>query len=453
MTAMQKLIIIAASLGVVGLAGCSDFLTGGELSTDPNRPTVATNQQLFVGAQTALTVLLTSDPARISGLWTQQFIGTNIQYQNIYNYGVTEATTNGFHTALYVAGGLVDIRRLEAGARAAGDSIMLGIAQIQEALTIGTGADLFGDLVYAHALTGEANPALTPQMEIYDSVQVVLSAAIKNLAATGPTNSGPRGADLSYGEGTTLADQTAKWTKLAHTLKARFYMHTAEVRPAAYASALTEAAQGITDPDDNFVATFSGNSGEQNLWYQFDVVQRAGYLTPNPQFVSMLQSSSDPRRSQYFNTAATDLAAPLIEANHTQPLVTANENLLIWAEAAYRTGDETTARSKLAAELALAGVPNNSAGLTGRPLLAAILNEEYTAFFQTIEVWNLYRRTCSPNLVPAVAGQKIPARLYYDVAERQTNTAIPVPSAQPTRNANDPANAISDATGAACLGQ
>ena len=40
-----------------------------------------------------------------------------------------------------------------------------------------------------------------------------------------------------------------------------------------------------------------------------------------------------------------------------------------------------------------------------------------------------------------------------DLAEQSTNTNIPVPSKQPLRNANDPANATSDATGQKCLGQ
>ena len=53
---------------------------------------------------------------------------------------------------------------------------------------------------------------------------------------------------------------------------------------------------------------------------------------------------------------------------------------------------------------------------------------------------------------PAVAGGKVPARLFYDINERQTNTSIPLPSAQPTRNANDPANAT-DPTGAVCRAQ
>jgi hypothetical protein len=92
-------------------------------------------------------------------------------------------------------------------------------------------------------------------------------------------------------------------------------------------------------------------------------------------------------------------------------------------------------------------------GLSGQALLAEILTEKYIADFQSIEAWNDYKRTCTPNLVPVVAGRKIPARFFYDASERQTNTNIPQPSQQPTRNANDPPNAVSDATGQACLGQ
>jgi starch-binding outer membrane protein, SusD/RagB family len=446
----------AALVLVASAVGCSDFLTGGELSTDPNRPLQATNAQLFVGIQSNLWALLESDPARVTSLWAQQFTGTLQQYVNIYNYGVSEQTTNGFHASLYTGGGLVDVRRLEAQAIAAHDTLFLGIAQVQEALLMGTGADLFGDLVYSHALAGEPNPPLDPQLSVYDAVQALLTTALTNLTKNGPTNFGPAEADLSYGVQCTAADdplacESAKWIKLAHTLKARFFLHTAEVRPAAYASAKTEAALGIADPADNFVARFSGNANEQNFWYQFDAVQRGGYLTPNEDFVALLQSRNDPRLANYFNSDQSDISDVRLAPNFTQPLVTANENLLILAEAAQRTGDEGTARTALNAERALVGLP--AIAPTGQALLAEILTEKFIADFQSIEAWNDYKRTCTPNLVPVVAGRKIPARFFYDASERQTNTSIPLPSQQPTRNANDPANAVSDATGQACLGQ
>jgi starch-binding outer membrane protein, SusD/RagB family len=441
--------LAAATLVLVaGAAGCTDFLTGGELSVDPNRPTAATNTQLFVGVQSNLWSVMTSDPARVTGLWARQFRGGLQQYVDIYNYGISEQTTNGFHSSLYIGGGLVDVRRLQEGATAANDRLLLGISQVQEALMIGTGADLFGDLVYSQALTGDANPVLDDQLAIYDALQALLTEAIANIATTGASNVGPADADLTYG------GDAAKWTRLAHTVKARLFMHTAEMRgQAAYQSALAESRLGISSPADNFSAPFSGGANEQNFWYQFAVVQRPGYLEPDPYFVGLLQARNDPRLTEYFNADLTDLSDERLAPDFTQPLVTANENLLIRAEAAARTGGEIEARQQLDAARALAGLSPVSPTLTGQPLLNEILIEKYIANFQSIEAWNDYKRTCTPNLTPVDPSRKIPARLLYDSAERQTNQSIPLPSAQPTRNANDPPNTLSDGTGDVCLGQ
>ena len=64
----------------------TDFLTGGDLGTDPNRPSVATPSQLFMGAEAAIWALLGSDPARVTGMWAREFAGGQNQYQSIYNY-------------------------------------------------------------------------------------------------------------------------------------------------------------------------------------------------------------------------------------------------------------------------------------------------------------------------------------------------------------------------------
>jgi hypothetical protein len=439
---------LAGMLGAMALAAaCGDnFLTGGELSNDPNRPTQATSAQLFVGIEANTWAELSSDMARVSNLWTQQLLGENL-YADTYHYGVSEGTTNGFQAALYTGGGLIDIRRLEQQTAAAHDSVFHGIAEVMEALLIGTGADLFGDITYTHALTNEQNPPLDPQLAVYDSVQALLSRAIVDLGATGPTNAGPGDADLAY------HGNAAKWTKLAHTLKARFFAHTGEVRPTVYAQVASEAKSGLTDNADAFNAVFSGSANEQNFWYQFDIVQRPGYIAPDPQFVALLTSRNDPRLAKYFNADQSDLNDALISPSASQPLVTALESVLLWAEGLQRSGNDAGALVRLNQARALVGLPAEPAGLSGRPLLSEILLDEYIGDFQSIEAWNLYKRTCTPNLAPIVAGKKIPARFPYDGVERNTNTNIPPLSGQPARNANDPANATSDATGAACLGQ
>ena len=447
-----------ALLGVLALAGttgaCNNFLTGGELSTDPNRPTSSSPQSRFEATQPSLWALLSSDLARVTSVWTQQLQGINFQYTSVNIYVHDESTTGGFEAGLYTGGGLVDLREIESEARTSGDSTLLGQAQVMEAFMIGTGADLFGDLVYSQALTNTPNPTLDGQMDVYAAVQSLLSDAITNLAATGPTNFGAGPSDLVYG------GDAGQWTLLAHTLKARFFLHTAEVNPSAYGDALTEAQQGITDPGDDYKAIWSGNLNEQNFWFQFFVNQRAGYIVPNAFFVDLL--TGDPRLHEYFNSDASDLSDTRLDPTFSQPLVTAQEDLLIWAEAAYRTGATGPALTELnAARAAAASVCTAETGsacvippsaASGTALLRAILTEKYIAEFQNIEAWNDYKRTCFPNVTPTVVGLIIPARFYYDTSERQTDTNIPDPAAQPTRNANDPANATDD-FGVACKGQ
>jgi len=447
-----------ALLGVLAIAGtvgaCNNFLTGGELSTDPNRPTSGTPQARFEAIQPSLWALLSSDLARTTSVWMQYLEGINFQYTSVNIYVHDESTTGGFQAGLYTGGGLVDLREIESEATAQGDSLLLGQAQVMEGFMMGTGADLFGDLVYSQALTNTPNPTLDNQLDVYDAVQTLLSSAIGNLSGSGPTNFGAGSSDLVYG------GDGEKWTALAHTLKARFYLHTAEVRPTAYAQAETEAESGITDPADDYKAIWSGSLNEQNFWFQFFVNQRAGYIVPNEFFVDML--AGDPRLHEYFNSDESDLSDTRLDPTFSQPLVTAQENDLIWSEAAYRTSDPGTAQTQLNnARAAAATVCSAETGTTcvippisasGAALLRAILTEKYIALFQNIEAYNDYKRTCFPNLTPTVEGLIIPARFFYDTSERQTDTNIPDPAAQPTRNANDPANATDD-FGNACLGQ
>lgn len=462
-----RAIAAAATLSLISVAGChGDFLTQGEAGTDPNRPTIATRTQLFAGIEANIWTDLGGDPARVTGIFVQQFTGAISQYQ-VYNdtYSIDANTTNGFQSGLYGGGGLVDIQKLEQSSAAAHDSIFLGIAQVQEGLLMGTGADLFGDLVYSQALQGITNPKLDPQLTVYDSVQKVLSAAIANLNATpSGINVGPGGGDLVYG------GSAKKWQTLAHTLKARFYMHTGLVRPStAYAAALAEAKLGIMSDGGNFFAPFANSSSQQNFYYQLtNTAGRGGYLTINEGFDKLLESRNDPRRTQYFQIdakadTAVQLSATRFAPDYPQVFVSYDENTLIWAESAYRTGDQGTALIKLNQERAKNGLPAESAAnSSGLPLLNEILIEEYIADFQLgIEPWNLYKRTCTPNLVPAAGaaggatGGLIPGRLFYDTSEINTDTNYPPAGtgANGYRNANDPAGGrISDGTGAACLG-
>jgi hypothetical protein len=455
---IKKLSAAAAFAVLLGATGCKvDSLTGGELSTDPNNPITATNTQVFVGIQSALWNLWGSDPSRVAGLMTQQLAGTARQYASLANnYAITTNVTNGYQRALYVSGGLIDIKRLEVGAVAAHDDFFLGIGRVLEGAFMGTGADLFGNLVYKEAVSGNATPHLDDQLAVYDSVQTVLSAAVTDLSTAASTsNIGPLTADLVYG------GDPAKWLALAHTLKARYYLNTAEARAGAYAQALAEAKLGISDKGGTYSGAFTQATGEQNFWYQFDVVQRAGDMGPGLFLDNLLKARNDPRRTDYFQHNAagvpTDLSVARLAPDYQQPYVSYDENTLIWAEAAYRTGDQVTALAKLNEERANHSLAAEA--VAGQALLNEILTEKYIADFQLSEqVWRDYTRTCTPNLVPSPAaasspsGGLIPGRMIYDVSELSTDPNYPDDSSI-FWNPDDPANATSDGTGAACLGR
>jgi len=443
-------LLVAGAVVLVG--GCNNFLTGGETSTDPNRQITATNDQYFVSTQENLWAYWGSDPARLTGILAQQFQGVANQYGALETrYTHDPTTTNGSHAALYTGGGLVDIKKLQAGARQVGDSLYLGIAQVMEGALMGTGADLFGDLVYKEAISGVSNPTLDDQLFVYDSVQQVLSAGIANINLNAAGSAGPAAADLVYG------GDPALWTAFAHTLKARFYMHTAEVRPGAYAQALAEAQQGISSDAGNYVGAFTSTASETNFYFQFHgPAARGGDLGIGITLDTILVRRNDPREAEYFAPSGNPrwLSAERGAADFQQPYVTYDENTLIWAEAAYRTGDQVTALAKLNEERANHGLAPEA--VAGQALLNEILIEKYIADFQLgEEAWNDYKRTCTPNLVPTAPGLPIPGRWYYDATEANTDTNIPDPGVgvNGLRNKNDPPNAVSDGTGAACLGQ
>ena len=149
-----------------------------------------------------------------------------------------------------------------------------------EALVIGTGASMFGNLTYTQMLTNILNPTLNPQLEIYDSVQVVLSAAIVNLSRTGPTNVG--------------AGRRRSRVRRRRVAMGEARAHAEGALPHAHGEGAGRRCTRRCSPRrtwesrraaGNFNAVFTGDANQQNFWYQFDVVQRPGYLLPDPQFV------------------------------------------------------------------------------------------------------------------------------------------------------------------------
>jgi hypothetical protein len=442
-------ILIAGFVMAFVTTGCGDFLSGPKLTTDPNKQQeTRTPDQYFVPIQANTWFLNEGQIARTAAIWHQQMAGVQRQFSSLDIYSIGEGDLEGEWSNFYTGGGIIDARKLQAQVTALGDRRYLGIAKIYEAWLIGTAADVWGDVPYTEAVSDKATPALDKQMAVYAAVEALLTSAIADLTAG--VGAGPAGADLVYG------GSASKWIDFAHTMKARYYLHQAEVTPSNYALALAEAQLGIKSGND-YTAFHSDLPAESNQWFQFSVIDRTGYMLAGEALVDTLKNRADPRLAQYYapNTAgafvgskpgenndatASDLSDVRLDPAFRQPLVTWRENQLIIAEAAYRTGDNATALTALNAVRTDVGGAGYATPFvaTGAPLLAEIMLQKWIEDFQKIESFQDYNRTCLPRLTPAPGATAIPGRYLYPSNERNSNPNIPAPSQQPVRNQNDP---------------
>jgi len=440
----RKILIAGFVLASVTTA-CSDFLSGPKLTTDPNKQQVTrTPDQFFVPIQANTWFLNEGQLARLAAVWHQQMAGVQRQFSSFDVYSVGEADLEGEWSSFYTGGGIIDARKLQAQVTALGDRKYLGIAKIYEAWLIGTAADVWGDVPYSEAVSGVATPKLDKQMDIYAAIETLLTSALTDLNAG--VGAGPGAADLVYG------GSTSKWIAFAHTLRARYYLRQSEVTPSNYALALAEAQLGIQKGND-YLAFHSTVPAESNQWYQFQIVDRSGYMLAGEALIDTLKNRGDPRLAQYYaknasgqyvgskpgennDATASDISDARLAPDFRQPLVTFRENQLIIAEAASKTNDDATALTALNAERADVGLP--PVVLAGAALYAEIMTEKWIEDFQKIETFQDYNRSCFPRLIPALTAAAIPARFLYPINERNSNPNIPAPSAQPVRNQNDP---------------
>ena len=457
---MRRNINVAlVSLGLLlGTAGCNSFLTGDKLSTDPNNPATATIQTLLVGIQGGQFAFQEGTVATMVCMWMQQCGATNgrfVEQAGRYVFGAgSNIGANGTDWAtIYTGGGLIDMDTIAKMSIAAGDSIFLGIDLVWKAFTLGSATAMWGSIPYTQIRTSPT-PALDSQLVLYDTVQAMLSTAIRKLTSGVATLPTPH--DL------VLGGDPAKWIAVAHTLKARYFLHTVEAaangklggRTVAnvFTDALAEATSGISDATgaSDFRAFHTGNGYPQsNAWFTFqDNSAFGGDLESGKALVDYMNARSDPRRADYFclnsvdayagddfnvpqaDVSAFDCEPTRFSADFRVPFATYQENQLIMAEANLALGNAAVANAHLNAALAVVPLPADT--VTGPTLLDSIMMEKYVVMFQNIEALSDYRRTCIPNLVPVAPNvlglPAVPGELFYQQTERNANSNVPAES-------------------------
>jgi hypothetical protein len=436
-------ITFVLSFTAVMMMSCTDSFVDG-FSDDPNLPTDAPAEKVFIAAQTAQIVYHEGYASRIAAMWTQHFVGTENQYENINEYGVTTQDFLSIWSDPYVRV-LGNLREVQDKADGAGKDNLVAIAKISEAMTIGVTAALFGDVPYSEAAQEEnLNPAFDEQAAVYEQVITTLDEAISTLESGVPDL--PDGVDALSLEG-----DVEEWLAVAYTLKARFHLHLSNTDNSQFNQAFDAAQQGIMENDGSSDLLFLHGtvSGENvNLWSAF--TSERGWMTGENSFaLNLFESRSNSKtdetaRINFFYNSDDDLL-PNAEDGAYQPdspfpLVTYTENMLIIAEVEARRGNNQQAFDALNAvraynEDTYGGTYEDltqadflpGGGYDDTTILQEVLDEAYLTYISRLEAFNLVRRVDYPLPLTSSSATTIPQRFLYSEAEANANPNIPDP--------------------------
>ncbi|MEQ8906141.1 SusD/RagB family nutrient-binding outer membrane lipoprotein [Ekhidna sp.] len=425
-----------------------------DINVSPATPGDVSAQAIVPAAQAGMAWVVGGELVRLSGLFTQQFVGINAQQADNYRYLWVPADGDGIFFRMYVST-LQPLVVIDEKATAEESNHTAAMAKILIAHGIGSMTDLYGDIPYTTAFgarSGQLQPTYDTQESIYTAIHSLLDEAIALL--NGPAGAGPAlgGDDLIYG------GNTARWIAAAHSLKAKYYMRLTKISPTAYADAEAELANAISATAGDLQLSFGTSPNESNPAYQFSQ-DRGGNINIDPFFFGMLNTLNDPRRSALFladattpsgysttfdaGTYYTNINAPVVMTSYTEmkfieaeielmenndiPAAEAALAEAIGASIAKLTGGSDAAY--VAANSALAGLADNAARLE------QIITQKYIAMYSNgIEPWTDYRRTGYPNLTPNPNGinsfnlnGEIPRRVSYPQTEIDLNNAnVPI---------------------------
>lgn len=426
---MKNKLLKLSILSIILIAGsCSKYTEG--LDTDPNSFSDSAPELIIGQAQLGWMYLAESNSARYAGIFTNQFTGSDRQYLTIEAYTLTSTEFDDMWDDAYVEG-ISQAQVTKEKATENGNPQLTGVAQITEAAMMGEVAALWGDVPYSEA--NSVDDYYTPN---YDSQESVY-AEVQSLLDQGITNVGTE--DASLYSGNRLASGST-WGVIAHSLKARYYLHTKE-----YDLALEEAQAGISSVEGDLVVQHGTSADNRNLFYQFTVDNRVGYLTVNDSYLYRLLDSSDDvdrllttpgddtRFAHYFNGIELNTSeGGRFAQSNSFPLISYYEVKLIEAEAAYRTGDEPTALAALNAVRAALAIEYDAefpaSTATGNDLLLQILEEKYITLIGELQTFHDVRRTKNAMGIPPKTGTEIPQRFLYPQTELDNNPNTPSPT-------------------------
>jgi starch-binding outer membrane protein, SusD/RagB family len=464
MAIMKNIFLYLIFVGM--LAGCSSLVE--DLNDDPNNPTTTSYQYILTGTEVGNVILQTGEAARKAGIFCGYYTGIDRQHLGFSQYAVTTSDFDAQWNDVYVKSVVNALAAEQAAEEENIGGVTKGITQTLRAMALGTAASLWGDIPFKEAGIPELeNPLFESQVAVYAQLQTLLDEAIANLQ-TG-TGRPAANADIHFN------GNPAAWLQVAYTLKARYYLHT-----RAYADAYAAAQQGISSGSNSLMAPHGTADDNANLTYQFFAVEvRQSDLVTSPFMASLVapDAATSPDLTRYRGNAKTNetgrynflfkirefgtqpnVVDGLAAKSASAPMVTYAENLLILAEAGFRSAGFNTGLGHLndyraylagggyminansadlqydayvAADFDNGGLENADGLSPNNALLREILEERYVTFFGQIEGFNDTRRTEKESSVRVPVapntGSQLPQRFLYPTTEIDRNINVPNP--------------------------
>jgi hypothetical protein len=451
----NKLTVVIGALVVLLASACESFL---DVNENPNNPedapvtglltnsTLETARNIYrAGSATSNYVQYLASPNPASSSDTMDPLDFSGTWFNFYNV-MTDLTV------------IMD-KSTESGA-----NHYLGVAQILMALNLGMTVDFFGDVPFSESFTFETvTPAYDDDQQLYGQILNLLDQGIANLQKESTITIG--GDDFIY------SGDIEKWSKFAHSLKARFMIHEQGYSASEVLAALDG---GFSSNDDDAKVFFFEEAF--NPWAQV-AINNASLLLGgwiSEQFIQALDGTSypafDPRLPLMVGTTSTGefvgtvngagrgnapesgARSTLIPGQYytseTSPIMIATyaEMKFIEAEAAlasdkarayaaYLTGIEAhmdMLEVEDAAKAAYLADPSVSVGADALTL-DLVMKEKFVAMFLHPETWNDARRfdyaykdmTLPENLNPNLNGEFIRRLAYPDSEVSRNGNNVP----------------------------
>ena len=265
---MKKLRIFNILILLLLLTGsCKKYVEGYE--KDPNGLLDTNDKQLVQGVLLENQFFQKDDGLRLAMLWLNQATGSDRQMIafNNWNSVSNNQFDNPWGEAYTVVG---QATLLEKKCTEINNIQLRGVAKLMRAWAGGTAASLWGDVPFEQAGQPDLfpDPKYDNMSDVFTQVQTLLDDAITDL--NDPLGNIYAEKDIYF------AGDATKWIKIAHGLKARFYLHAKD-----YAQAETEAAMGPASPADDMYAQYASYSAPSGMWnptFQF-YWNRDGYLS------------------------------------------------------------------------------------------------------------------------------------------------------------------------------